>query len=146
MGRTGDSKAAAAPENAEGRSYRKVHVEELRRFVQDETELTSIRRVAAEVGIGRTTLHKFVAGETIPHPRVRRLLAIWYLRRLGYAVEDEEVLPEEDANSRDVSAHAGEDVLRVAERSGAPGTEPPPWFRAFHEFRGHGRASPPAEN
>ena len=133
-------KAAAAPENAEGRDYRTVPVEAIRRFAQDETELTSIRHVAAEVGLGRTTLHKFVAGETMPHPRVRRLLALWYLGRHGQtAAEDEAVKPYASALEillagvpDDSRARATEDVLDVLERGyGATGGEPPAWLEAY---------------
>lgn len=60
--------------------YRAVSVETLREFARDRAELTSVRQVAAEVGLGRTTLHNFISGDTTPHPRVRRLLALWYLR------------------------------------------------------------------
>jgi hypothetical protein len=132
-------KAAAAPENAEGRDYRTVPVEAIRRFAQDETELTSIRHVAAEVGLGRTTLHKFVAGETMPHPRVRRLLALWYLRRHGQAAEDETVRPYVSALEillsgvpGDTRSRAAEDVLDVLERGyAATGGERPSWLDAL---------------
>lgn len=67
------------PAQIEGPAHRSVDVEEMRRYAQDQVELTSIRHIAAEAGLGRTTMHKFVAGETMPHPRVRRLLGLWYL-------------------------------------------------------------------
>lgn len=60
--------------------HRAVPVETLREFARDRAELTSVRQVAAEVGLGRTTLHNFISEDTTPHPRVRRLLALWYLR------------------------------------------------------------------
>lgn len=123
MRRLPDVRAAAAPENAEGRDYRIVSVEAIRRLAQDETELTSIRRVAAEVGLGRTTLHKFVAGETMPHPRIRRLLALWYLRRQGQPAHDDPVQPYAAALEvllacvpDDDRASAAADVLNVLER------------------------------
>jgi transcriptional regulator with XRE-family HTH domain len=65
--------------------HRAVPLEVLRDFVRSQTELSSIRQVAAEVGLGRTTLHSFVNGETNPHPRVRRVLALWYLQELEQA-------------------------------------------------------------
>ncbi|WP_420125279.1 hypothetical protein [Longimicrobium sp.] len=125
MSRTGDTKAAAAPEKAEGRDYRTVPVEVIRRFAQDETELTSIRHVAGEVGLGRTTLHKFVAGETVPHPRVRRLLALWYLRRNADANGAHAVRPDSWALVSllasscvpdDLRADAAREILDVLER------------------------------
>lgn len=60
--------------------HRAVPVETLREFARDRAELSSVRQVAAEVGLGRTTLHNFISEDTTPHPRVRRLLALWYLR------------------------------------------------------------------
>jgi|GEM_PF-5028860 len=65
--------------------HRAVPLEVLRDFVRSQTELSSIRQVAAEVGLGRTTLHAFINGETNPHPRVRRVLALWYLQKLEQA-------------------------------------------------------------
>ncbi len=65
--------------------HRAVPLEVLRDFVRSQTELSSIRQVAAEVGLGRTTLHSFINGETNPHPRVRRVLALWYLQQLEQA-------------------------------------------------------------
>lgn len=62
---------------------RSIPVEQMRRWYQDECELSSIRRVCDLAGVGRTTLHKFVAGETMPHPRVRRLLGLYYMRHMG---------------------------------------------------------------
>jgi hypothetical protein len=59
--------------------HRAVPVETLREFARDRAELTSVRQVAAEAGLGRTTLRNFLTRETTPHPRVRRLLALWYL-------------------------------------------------------------------
>jgi hypothetical protein len=38
-----------------------------------------VRAVAEKVGLGRTTMQKFIRGETQPHPRVRRLAALAYL-------------------------------------------------------------------
>jgi hypothetical protein len=154
MRRNHDTKTAAAPENAEGRDYRTVPVEAIRRFAQDETELTSIRHVAAEVGLGRTTLHKFVAGETMPHPRVRRMLALWYLRRQGQAAEDETVGPYASALAvllSDLPADTGEltmgDVLDVLERGYATtGEVRPAWLDALRaRCTGHeiGQEVPP---
>jgi hypothetical protein len=73
--------------------HRTVPVEVLREFARHQAELSSIRHVAEEAGVGRSTLHKFVAAGTMPHPRVRRLLALWYLRRLSGVDETELVRP-----------------------------------------------------
>lgn len=64
---------------ATGADHKSVPLDVLREFTREEAERTSLRHVAARVGLGRTTVQKFVAGETTPHPRVRRRLALWYL-------------------------------------------------------------------
>lgn len=58
-----------------------VPVDELRRRARHECKQRSQREVAAEIGVGRTTLHNFVTRETSPHPRVRNLLHKWYQAR-----------------------------------------------------------------
>ena len=60
--------------------HRAVPLDTLREFARDRAEMSSVRQVASEVGLGRTTLHNFISEDTTPHPRVRRLLALWYLR------------------------------------------------------------------
>jgi transcriptional regulator with XRE-family HTH domain len=65
--------------------HRAVRMEVLQDFVRTQAELSSIRQVAAEVGLGRTTIHAFVNGESNPHPRVRRTLALWYLQKSAEA-------------------------------------------------------------
>jgi hypothetical protein len=73
--------------------FRAIPVEVLRDFVRSRAEITSIRQVAAETGLGRTTLHSFVNGETTPHPRVRRVIALWYLDWLETAPDLDVVRP-----------------------------------------------------
>lgn len=67
------------------KDYRNVPIEVLRDFTRTQTEITSIRSVADEVGLGRSTLHKFIQGRTTPQPRVRRLLGLWYLEKVEQA-------------------------------------------------------------
>lgn len=74
-----------------GADHRSVPLEVLRDSVRSYAELTSLRSVAEDAGVGRSTVHKFVAARTTPHRRVRRLLALWYIRRLG-ALDEMEVL------------------------------------------------------
>lgn len=59
--------------------HRAVPLEVLREFARDQSERTSLRHVATMLGLGRTTLQKFIGAETTPHPRVRRKIALWYL-------------------------------------------------------------------
>jgi hypothetical protein len=58
------------------KDYRAIPVDVPRDFARTQTEITSIRQVADDVGVGRSTLHKFILGRTAPQPRVRRLLAV----------------------------------------------------------------------
>jgi hypothetical protein len=73
--------------------HRTVPLEVLREFARSQAELSSIRLVAEDAGVGRSTLHKFISAGTMPHPRVRRLLALWYLRRVSGIDELELVRP-----------------------------------------------------
>jgi hypothetical protein len=73
--------------------HRSVPLEVLRDFARSQSEITSIRLVAEDAGVGRSTLHKFITAGTMPHPRVRRLLALWYLQRLEGVDELELVRP-----------------------------------------------------
>jgi DNA-binding IclR family transcriptional regulator len=73
--------------------HRTIPLEVLREFVRSQAELSSIRHVAEDAGVGRSTVHKFIAAGTTPHPRVRRLLALWYQRRLNGVDELELVRP-----------------------------------------------------
>ena len=73
--------------------HRTVPLEVLREFVRSQTELSSIRLVAEDAGVNRSTVHKFITAGTTPHPRVRRLLGLWYLRRLNGFDEMELIRP-----------------------------------------------------
>ena len=81
---------------SEGESYadhRAVPLEVLREFARSVAEVSSIRQVAEDAGVGRSTVHKFITAGTMPHPRVRRSLALWYLRRVAGVDELEIVRP-----------------------------------------------------
>lgn len=65
--------------------HRAVPLYLLREFYMDMVELTSLRSVASAAGITRSTLHKFVADGSVPHPRTRRLLALYYLQTIRNA-------------------------------------------------------------
>jgi hypothetical protein len=73
--------------------HRSVPLDVLRDFARSEAELTSIRLAAEDAGVGRATPHKFITAGTKPHLRVRRLLALWYLRRLPGVHDAELVRP-----------------------------------------------------
>ena len=65
---------------------RAIPLEAMRTFALTEAGRTSLRVLAERVGVGRTTLRGFLYDGRKPHPRVRRLLALWYVREAG-AVE-----------------------------------------------------------
>lgn len=70
--------------DAPGREQlRGISLEILRERARKACERRSIRAVAAEMGLGRTTLHNFVNEGTNPHPRVRRLVALWFVAQPG---------------------------------------------------------------
>jgi transcriptional regulator with XRE-family HTH domain len=75
-------------ERARSMDYRPVPLDTLRELARERSERTSLRQVAAAVGVGRTTLQKFIQGETSPHPRVKRALARWYHQETERSAED----------------------------------------------------------
>lgn len=127
------------PEGAASVDQRTVPLEVLREFARSQAELTSIRLVAEDAGVGRSTLHKFITAGTMPHPRVRRLLALWYLRRLGGVDETELVRPYASALKVLVGdvpeltrARVTTDVLdRVDQGYSDAGEEAPRWTSAL---------------
>jgi hypothetical protein len=119
--------------------HRTVPVEVLREFARSQAELSSIRLVAEDAGVGRSTLHKFITAGTMPHPRVRRLLALWYLRRLEGVDEMELVRPYVSALETLVGdvpepsrGRVTTDVLDSVDRGySASGEETPRWVHAL---------------
>ncbi|HEY0017603.1 MAG TPA: hypothetical protein VGC13_14930 [Longimicrobium sp.] len=120
--------------------HRSIPVHTLREFARDRAELSSVRQVAAEVGLGRTTLHNFISADTTPHPRVRRLLALWYLREKE--IEESRVADEGYSAALDIllagipeaeRASARAELLeRIAALHAAFGAGAPPWL---HDLR-----------
>jgi hypothetical protein len=117
---------------------RDVPIDEVRELARDHAERTSLRQLAPEIGLGHSTLHNFLSGAA-PHPRVRRLLGLWYLRVTGGSAEDfslrpyaaalDVLLAEVPAESR---GRAAGEVLDVLERGyAASGAGIPPWLAAL---------------
>jgi AcrR family transcriptional regulator len=110
-------------------------MEVLREFARSYAELTSVRLVAEDAGVGRSTVHKFITAGTTPHPRVRRLLALWYLRRLQGVDELELVRPYVAALEvlvndvpEDLRGPISADILDDIQRGCvADGVDPPRW-------------------
>lgn len=129
------------PERGGVMEHRAVPIETLREFARDRAELTSVRQVAAEAGLGRTTLRNFLTRETTPHPRVRRLLALWYLSEKAkepkpFPQEDYvsafaillESLPDEHRTQATAAL-----IERLAAMHASAGVEIPPGLAALRE-------------
>lgn len=113
---------------------RDVPIDPVREYARDRAEQTSIRHLAADIGLGHSTVHNFLNGAA-PHPRVRRRLVEWYLARTGQAPEYaqetysaalEVLVRELPAEDRD-RARAGivRSLVAMHEELGIPA---PPWL------------------
>jgi hypothetical protein len=79
--------------------YRRIPLKDLRAFLQDDVDLISTRSVARGAGVSHSGLDKFLSNpDQKLHPRTRRLLGLYYLRR------KEELARGPDVPSRSVSA------------------------------------------
>jgi hypothetical protein len=116
---------------------RDVPIDPVREYARDRAEQTSIRHLAADIGLGHSTVHNFLNGAA-PHPRVRRRLVEWYLARTGQAPEYAEetyaaaldvLVRELPAESRD-QARGG--LLRaLAAMHDDLGLPVPPWLASL---------------
>jgi hypothetical protein len=131
-------------EEARVKDYRDIPVEVLRDFALSQTEASSIRSVADEVGLSHSALHKFVTGRTNPQPRVRRLLGLWYLQKVEQAHDIDvarpyaaalKILLSEIPHERRQAAE--QEVLDALAQVHTPAGEPPP--RWLELLRTHGR-------
>lgn len=122
-----------------GFDWRAVPIETVRAWVRDEAEASSLRLVARRAGLGRTTLKKFIDGETSPHPRIRRSLTLLYLSSVADAALD--VLT---ANVPDqAKAEARGALLElVARLHTAEGVNPPSWAVGIAVNRALGDGAP----
>lgn len=113
----------------------------LREYIRSQVELGSLRILAEATGVSRSTLHKFVNAGTMPHPRVRRLLALAYLNDVDVVEEMELVRPYVAALETLVADVPGPqrgrvaaDLLeRVARHMEAAGEAAPRWLRALRQ-------------
>jgi hypothetical protein len=115
---------------------RDVPIDDVRELARDRAEQSSLRHLAPEIGLGHSTLHNFLNGAA-PHPRVRRLLGMWYLRETGaaggeeeslrpYAAAVEVLLGGVPASAR---GRATADLLEVLDRG--YGSKKPSWLQAL---------------
>ena len=123
---------------------RDVPIDAVRELARDHAERSSLRQLAPEIGLGHSTLHNFLSGAA-PHPRVRRLLGLWYLRVTAGGGEDD-LRPYQSALDvllagvpEELRGRAAGEVLDVLER-GYEGTRTgtPAWLTALREREGEG--------
>jgi hypothetical protein len=125
---------------------RDVPIDSVRELARDHAERSSLRLLAPEIGLGHSTLHNFLAGAA-PHPRVRRLLGLWYLRVTGGGGEEGEELRAYTSAldvllagvPAELRGRAAGEVLDVLERGYTEGgTDVPAWLRTLRERDGTG--------
>lgn len=107
-------------------SERRFSLEALRVIVSDRVTRSSLRTVAAEVGVNHGSIHNFLNG-TRPQRRVLRALDDWAARSDGSALESAlsvllAAFPEDE---REAAAQRMRGVIAELHRS--VGVEPPPW-------------------
>ena len=60
--------------------YPEIDIGQVRQYVQSRADRSSVRAVAADIGMRHTTLSKFLEGSE-PYPKNRVLIIEWYLRQ-----------------------------------------------------------------
>lgn len=107
----------------------------LRRTLERYTRATSIRTVAAQLGMGHTSLHKFITGSVVPRQRTRRSMEAFCLQALlPQLPAEEEVNTALCMLTEHLPAAAGQRVREgivafVAGETLALGAELPGWMR-----------------
>lgn len=121
--------------------HRAVPLEVLREFTRSMAETSSIRLVAEDAGLNRSTVHKFITAGSTPHPRCRRLLALWYLRRVE-GIDEMDLLRPYAAALDVLLAEVPETALRSVTlnvlrsiRDGFAEQEAPRWLNVMGERR-----------
>lgn len=73
-------------------TWRKIPVEELRRFMTELVADSNLREAGRLIGRGREAVRKFVAGDIeMPHERTREAMARLYMQKYGGALRAAEV-------------------------------------------------------
>lgn len=118
---------------------RDVPIDAVRDLAREHAERSSLRQLAPEIGLGHSTLHNFLSGAA-PHPRVRRLLGLWYLRVTGGNPEELRLRPYVSAMDvlladvhESARARARISLLECVSDHvyGASGGESPDWLAAL---------------
>lgn len=123
------------------KDHRTVPLEVLRDFARARGEATSIANVAEELGLGRSTLYGFISEGRTPHPRARRVIALWYLDWIETAPDFDLVRPYVsalDVLTRELPEEQREAVVNVVlgglEAGYVGGGESPPRWLATLQF------------
>ncbi|WP_420129178.1 hypothetical protein [Longimicrobium sp.] len=129
------------------KDYRTLSVDVLRDFALSQSDVTSLRQVAEEIGISHSALHKFVTGQTDPQRRVKRLIGLWYLDVIETGDDIDVARPY--ANALDTLLSGVPEVQREATAAGVlavvelayteAGAAPPRWVDALRVFRSRRR-------
>jgi hypothetical protein len=69
----------AMSESAKDLPYPEIDLAPVRRYMQGRADASSVRAVASDIGIGHTSLEKFLDGSA-PYAKNRQLIVEWYLR------------------------------------------------------------------
>jgi hypothetical protein len=96
--------------------YADVDIAAVRRYANVRASESSVRRIAAQVGMLHTTFGKFLRGSE-PYPRHRILLCEWYLRELPIHPVRELIAVAPQPPSQDPEVHL--DALLTELRDGA---------------------------
>ena len=131
-------------------NFRDIPLEVLRDFVRTRSEATSIRQVADEMRVARSTLHSFVTSETTPHPRIRRVIALWYLDWLQTVPDMDLVRPYAaalDVLTEGMSERQREKAVEIVLDGlelgfGSDGESPPRWVGVLRFVARRSRIAP----
>ncbi len=128
MRRTVDDATSPQPE---------VELRTLRGFARERVEVASVRKVADDIGCNPSTLHKFTTTESVPYPRLRRLLTTWYHEEASPAPEARPETSTHEAAIASLTTHispglrpaAGRALLAaLAQFHASTGTQAPVWL------------------
>ena len=116
----------------------RVSIDRIRREAQLAVEASSLRSVAAEVGLTPMGLRGFIRGESAPQPRTVRKLTFWFARRMG-ALEPEGEEAARASLVRLAALYPPDDRPRVEmlflrlmeEQFRESGMVPPAWLQAL---------------
>lgn len=86
--------------------YPEIDLAQVRRYVQGRADSSSVRAIATEIGIGHTSLEKFLDGSS-PFAKNRTLVVEWYLHEYEIRPVREPMPVPIDLQVQVVPAHPG---------------------------------------